>query len=783
MSQSVTTTFSDDVEQDNGGNSRGILLIIGIAGFIASPLSFLAAAGTYFAFSYLRVRRAVIAVALAPFLILLAIFIMPAVTLFIESWTVLVPKMLDQSLDPVLGILQMLLWQLPISVPLGVIVGLIYSSWRWVTRPVWIEREFRLAPCEIFKHKRNVDDIHNDRKGPMNGKTIGVDRVGNKIIQTDQEAAMHTLVIGASGSGKTTTIMSLLRDSIRRGQGVIVVDLKGGPDFPRIMKKYADRYDRKFIHWMMQPLTEKYTGPDEVGEPAYYDPIGRGDATRRKDLLIASRHWSEEHYKIQASHYIQLLFNVLIGNKKAETSTLADVVDLLNPKKLQERAIPLGSDPAYHAVVAAIDAMNDEKMSKTMVDAIDGLRNQLGTILHSVAGPWLQKDNSEKKHNINLKDVAHKGQIVVFSLDSSNYQELSSLIANLITQDLKTLMSELRDDPSANPVQIVFDEFSAIGSDNLIGLINKSRDANMPVTLSTQALADLKKVDPTFMDQTLGIISSFIIHRANTVTDAEVYAGLTGMVTRKKFRQSVRHTSNLFGLGRGSGTGDGSVEEVEEFEVMPTEIQKLKQGELFYITKSPMRVEKVFVIPEDLSGSESFSTKPSFEVATVTVPIAPDVPENPLNSETGLPVVFQSAADGKRSNSSITSRILNPEAQKMLRKDEDPIYSKPALPARPIPLNSEPAQAGELTPPAHPVEMPQVPSKLPVARVTDVAPVTPVKPPQLPQQAPTPVVREEPRPVGQKETPAPSFPGVPPKKLPAFPQKKIVESGKDEFEF
>jgi type IV secretory pathway TraG/TraD family ATPase VirD4 len=583
---SVNTSIIGDNDSNDQQNKNTTGLVIAVAIFIASPITALSAIITWFIFSWGRVKRSVIASFLGLYSLIAIFFIIPISTSFVNSWTVTFPKILSQEIEPGAGIMTMLGQQVFLALPLGVIAGLAYASWRWFTRAVWDETEFRITPWELFNKKKNIKDIQEDKNGPLNGTTLGITEFGRKIVQTDKEASAHTLVVGASGSGKTTTLMSKARDSIRLGQGIVFIDLKGGNDVPLILSKFAERYDRKFTHWLMQSKTEKYNGPDILG-PAYYDPLARGEATRRKDLLIASRNWSEEHYKIQASSYLQMLFSVLIGNPKKDTSTFSDVVSLLDPRQLQERAIPLGSNAAYHDIVAGIDALNDTKISKTKLDAIDGLKSQLEVILHSVAGPWLQVDKTENKHNINLKEAAHNGEIIVFSLDSSNYQELSALVANLIIQDLKTVTSELRDDPTRKPFQVFIDEFSAIGSDNIIGLINKSRDANMPVTLSTQALGDLRKVDPTFLDQVLGIVNSFIIHRANTEDDAKVYAGLTGTEFRKKFRQSVEHSTNLFGLGRGSGTGTGTVEDVEEFRVMPNEIQELRMGEMVYVTKSP----------------------------------------------------------------------------------------------------------------------------------------------------------------------------------------------------
>ena len=597
MSDAVSTSNAGENNPYAERNKKQTTILAVALTAILAPFVVLSAVATWLIFSYLKIRRSVILMYLGIYVFILGWTIpLFAVPIIMENTLPFLSSIFEGDVDWA-GFLLLTLGHLLVGVPLGVGAGLIYSSWRWFRRPIWQKFEFKPAPWEIWKGRKTVKEIQNDLNTPFNGLTLGVNDSGERVIQTDAAAAAHTLVVGASGSGKTTTLMSKARDAIKRGQSLIFVDLKGGKDVPKVLYNYSERYGREFKHWLIQPLDNKYTGPDPKG-PACYDPLSRGDATRRKDLLVASREWSEEFYKIEASNYLQLLFHTIILNPKSEVSTLSDVVSMLSPQALLNRAEKLmGSNPEYRDILSGIEALNDPRISQAKRNAIEGLRSQLEVILNSAAGRWLLVDPNG--NNINLKKASHEGQVIVFSLDSSNYPELAALVANLIIQDLKTLSSELRDDPAPQPTQIFIDEFSAIGSENIIGLINKSRDAGLPVTLSTQALGDLRRVNEAFMDQLLGIINSFIIHRANKDDDAIVYAGLTGLEKKYRFAQTVEMTAQRFGgIGKGSGTGGGRVEEYEDYRVSPNEIQELDMGEMIYLTKAPNMIEKVTVVPE-----------------------------------------------------------------------------------------------------------------------------------------------------------------------------------------
>jgi conjugal transfer pilus assembly protein TraD len=626
MSESISTANAGESNPYSSPNKQNPLIWL-LGTFILLPFAIISALLTWFTFSFGRIKRSVIIVfGLVPAALMLIIFAAINVDsiLIHERTYELVISFFDGTTSFSLWV-GFFLSQLLVGTPLGILGGLLYSSYRWRTRPDWQDFTFRSTPWEIRKGKKVADEIRTDNNTPVDGFTLGINESGNRVIQTDYAAALHTLVVGASGSGKTTTIMSKMRDAIKRGQGIVFIDLKGGNDVPLILHKFAKRYNREFSHWLIQSREGKYSGPSETG-PAYYDPLSRGDATRRTDMIIASREWSEQFYKQESQNYLQLLFNVLIGNPKNETSTLSDVVSMLNPRALLNRARPLENNPIYTDIISGIEALNDERISQPKRNAIEGLRSQLEVLLNSSAGEWLLVNPDGM--NINLKQTAHRGDIVVFSLDSSQYPELSALVANLIIQDLKTVSSELREDPSPQPMQIFIDEFSAIGSENVIGFINKSRDAKMPVTLATQALGDLKRVNSAFLDQLIGIISSFIIHRANKDDDAEVYAGLTGKTIKKKFVQSVEHKRGRFdSMGKGSGTGSGRVEEVEDYRVSPNEIQELKMGEMIYLTKVPdLQIERVQCIPEDMV-EEAIIEDEDFQ-PTVAIPL---VISNPVD--------------------------------------------------------------------------------------------------------------------------------------------------------
>ena len=595
-------------EDHEESQENQVKLLFGLVFILVSPITVITAALVYLIFSYLRVKRSVIAVFSAPLFIIPMFFLSDAWNNFLKSWMATFPSIFqaETKLPVVLDMLGQQFW---IAAPVGVLVGLGLASWRWFTRARWQDWKFRKAPWELFASKRTIEKIKQDEDTPKNGMTLGIDLdTGKRAVQTYDEASGQTFLVGGSGAGKTRTALSRTRDQIKNGDGVCVVDLKGDPEVANIIKIYCDRYGRKFQHFTLQDATQLYTGPAEAG-PSHYDPLSQGDQTRRADMVLDLRDWTNaDYYKKMTQSYLQLLFAVHIHNPPKENiSALEDAIQLMSPKYLQERARPLASNPHLKSYVSSIDALNDEKMSSSVRENLQTNRSQLEIFLQSVVGPWLTYDRGG--NNISLLEAARNGDVVVFTLDSQAYPSLAADIANLIIQDLKTVSSELLKVQNERPFHVFIDEFSAIGSENIVGLINKARASNMYVTIATQTLGDLMVKNPALQDQILGIISSFIIHRANKEDDAKVYAGLTGTTMKSVVSQKVDYTQNLFGgIGKGIGTGGGTVQEMEQWKVMPTQIQELTVGEMYYINTSSKVIKHVKCIIEDIADPKKGGT-------------------------------------------------------------------------------------------------------------------------------------------------------------------------------
>lgn len=498
---------------------------------------------------------------------------------------------------PVLAPLAHALWA---GAPLGVLFGgLASAGYVWLVarrraRTPWLNQEVKRTPVtDRIRLARNPTRVARCIGAPPTGAELGVEpTTGERIVIDDTSLGGHVLIPGASGSGKTTTALRILHGAIRNGYPVVTVDLKASDDVAATLEAYAKRYGRPFYRWSL-------TGP------TYYDPLASGDPSRRRDLLLGTMAFTEPLYRDIAANYLQVAFAAMdaVAPLDPNRSALADLISLLSMSALKDRVENFSDEiPQLHAQVTQLVTETDA----TQRSGVRGLAVRLAKLMNSIAGEWLSSP-PEGGPLLDLRSALREGAVVCFSLDASNYEEIASTVASLIIQDLKTLSAEMRAAGNDTPAIVFVDEFAAIESVNIIGLLNKARDAAMPVILATQTLADLARQEPTFVDQVLGIVGTFVLHRTNTFDDSERLALLAGHTMGYRVAHTVEAFNSfaLAGAKLGSATGRETVEQIQVRRLEAEALQALPPGHAYVLCKAKpanSALQHVRVIPADINA-------------------------------------------------------------------------------------------------------------------------------------------------------------------------------------
>jgi conjugal transfer pilus assembly protein TraD len=400
---------------------------------------------------------------------------------------------------------------------------------------------------------------HRIRRGRWiddEGVVVGQDSQGRLVrVPICGSSPSHGLACGATGSGKTVSMVLIAQAAIARGFGVIVIDPKPDDFMFEHLRDATRRAGRRFILWTPEGDT-------------IYNPYGHGFDTEIADKLLATETFTEPHYERLAQRYLGHAVRAL--RAAGVTVSLATVLEVMRPAALAS----LARDVPPETVVALLDYL--ESLTPQQERDLAGARDRLAILAETDMARWL--DPRSYGEAIDLRAALDRGDVVMFRLDADRRPLATGMLAAAIVQDLVAI-SAGRQSGDHRPGLIVIDEFSAIAAKEVVRLFGRARGANLSLLLGTQELVDLAAVLTSaaslagIRDQILGNVDAFIAHRQVVPESAELLAAIAG--TRGAW-VTTHQTGGGFSAVR---TGLGSRTRGREYAIHPDEIKSLGVGE------------------------------------------------------------------------------------------------------------------------------------------------------------------------------------------------------------
>jgi hypothetical protein len=351
----------------------------------------------------------------------------------------------------------------------------------------------------------------------------------------------HTLVVGATGSGKTMTQSWIAARAIEHGMGAVVVDPKGDAQMREQLVRAAELAGRAFIEWT----------PDGS---SIYNPYARGSETEIADKALAGERFTEPHYLRQAQRYLGHVVRAL--RCAGQEVSLAGIVEQMDPSRLEclLRGLPEHEAEAAHAYLDSLTTRQRGDLA--------GVRDRLAILSESDVGRWLDPRTPGAERFELLKAVRARA-VVYFNLESDSRPLLTQMLGAAIVQDLQTTVAALQGRPI--PTLIVIDEFSAVAAEQVVRLFGRARSAGFGLLLGTQELSDLRLPGrERLLEQVLGNLSVLIAHRQVVPDSAGLIASLAGRrgvwrtsrhsdgrTTRTRIDEGVLHANDVVSLGVG----------------------------------------------------------------------------------------------------------------------------------------------------------------------------------------------------------------------------------------
>jgi len=391
------------------------------------------------------------------------------------------------------------------------------------------------------------------------GIHLGIDAgSGQPFDVALEELAQHVFIPGASGSGKTTTIIALADGVIAQGSGVVFVDFKGS-GLGSAAKSLADRHGLPFT--LVDPSDPSSTG---------YDPCSGSPAAVANKLIGAFTFSGEaEIYKQVAMEVIPVVCRALTAANRPVS--LDTIYEALRPGGLTRLARQL--PPEQESLKVRLEDLDEPR--GVGAAGLVGLQRRLGALQEGAFGELFRTVPA-----LDWSEATRTQQVVYISLSALAAGEDVELFGRVILQDLKQLCAErmlaLRKGESVVPTLIVLDEFAALReATQVVDLLLQAREAQTPLVVSTQFVPQDDSIRSPVMSAGM-----LIVHRLED-KDANGLAAEFGTHTVPMLTAQVDYDS---------GTSQkGSVRWVEEFNLHPNDLKELPIGSAAVYARRHMR--------------------------------------------------------------------------------------------------------------------------------------------------------------------------------------------------
>lgn len=420
----------------------------------------------------------------------------------------------------------------------------------------------------LFKwvHRQQIERLNmTKRRENSRDAFLGVDKnSGASILMSEDMRLRHTQVLGATGCGKTESVLKgLIHNDIQCGRGFLLIDGKGDASLRDQIFMAAETHNR-----LNDICYFDYSDPVRG---MTYNPLLSGSATEVRDRIIDALDWSEEYYKKCASS--ALLITLQIFEHRRQKPTLEKIVSfLMNPNAFPGE-IPEELKSLYKDF--------RENHAKRLPE-IKGLVTDLNNLILSGSGRSLNAENPD----INLFQAIRDKRIVIFQVSTLDLGMTAKSFGRLVVQDLKSVCGMINRKPNfpRNLFSVYIDEFESFAHESFNELLSKARSAGIGITILHQSMGDLEKIGPFFQKQITENTNNKIILRVNDEETVEYFANMSG--TKQTTRMTYQMEEDFFSARK---TGMGSRREVEEFNVHPNIIRNLRIGEAVIMTRNTGR--------------------------------------------------------------------------------------------------------------------------------------------------------------------------------------------------
>lgn len=354
----------------------------------------------------------------------------------------------------------------------------------------------------------------------------------------------------------TVTMQSLILNDIKARTPVVLIDMKRSPEFASKLAKWTHDNGGTFYHFVNGD-PESYDVPHSAGQ-SLYDPLKSGSPTSKADMVLGMREYDTASavYKSNMQQLLQVLFAMLKYADKSKAPSIAwdqggiyQLASAVATGNIVELAGACEGTP----IEREAEAISDAAVGKTGIKhAMDELQGQMRTIVASEYGRWLKADPNVDSSIDIFKQTQKPGTVILFSLNSDAEPDFARYVGSMIMADLTATSARRRNSQMENQVNVYIDEFQAINPSSVAGLLEKSRESRIAMTLAQQSfeqiIAATQRNGEAYLLSIMDTCSNFIVHAGSTEDSALRLSKILGKHEVDSYRSSNKNKSFMFSV-------------------------------------------------------------------------------------------------------------------------------------------------------------------------------------------------------------------------------------------
>lgn len=318
------------------------------------------------------------------------------------------------------------------------------------------------------------------RAGRLFGASNAPHTADQPLAQPIEGALQHTVIVGPTGSGKSTLVSNLIRQDIHEGRGCLVLDVKGDL-IDEILGQIPPHRHGDVI--LLDPSSKL----DQPGLRLF--PPGGSDVELSADLVLATlQELFSDSWGVRSSQFFRLGLVTLGAYRQ---SNLTDLPRLFSDRVFRAKVLSHVGDRYVLAAWQRFDALSNADQAQQLASPMTKLEQLIGRrSLRSVLG--------QEEPKLHFGEVLARGRIVLVRLSPGQIgAPATRLLAALIMWQFFSAI-EARSELAAGkrtPYLAYIDEVAALGSLPLPleGLLERARGLGVGLTLSPQALSQLSR--------------------------------------------------------------------------------------------------------------------------------------------------------------------------------------------------------------------------------------------------------------------------------------------------